>query len=80
MCCPFLFTNFELVDCYNVLSLGTFGAFSNVEFDPLAVFKIAVAISHNRTVMNKNVAAGILLNKAKSLCAIELFYSACLSI
>lgn len=64
---------FETAD---LIGLGTFGAFNDVEFDFVAFFEALVTFALNGAVVNEDVGSAITAEEPIAFCIVEPLYGA----
>jgi hypothetical protein len=69
----FAYNKLQVLQLADILGRRTFGAFYNVEFDPGTLIKGFVAFCLDCGMMNENVFASVLSDKAETLCCIKPF-------
>jgi len=69
----FTYNKLQVLQLADILSRRTFGAFNNVELDPGTFIKSFVTFCFDCRMMNENVFASVLGDKAETLCSIKPF-------
>jgi len=69
----FAYNKLQVLDLADILSRRAFGAFDNVEFNPCTLIKSFVTFCFDCGMMDENVFATVLCDKAETLCSIKPF-------
>ena len=69
----FAYNKLQVLDLTDILSRRALGAFNNVEFNPGTLIKGFVTLCFDCRMMNENVFAAVLSDKAETLCRIKPF-------